>query len=1365
MSAERIQLRNGSTSYGSEQGQTYAPLSTKSTFCYLDVVSVNEELLTVRETAKRLGVHENTVRNWSQNGALDATRLPGSRFLRFRPSDVEALIAQRNSRIPTLLSERRAVSPELVTANQLKQWPVARSRDAQERFPELIRRLLIETPGFSNISIRAGDGIALEGFDGVADSLGTKFLPAGKLVFEFGVNERPESKATSDYNNRVSSTPSPATFVFATPRRWAKGAAWAKERKNEGNFADVRVVDADDLESWLLTAPSAHYWISEHLGFRPRDAVSLDKWWERFSASTKPQLPADLFLSGRRQQSDQLIKRLQNEPVHTLVQSEWADDCLGFLHASLSLASGGENITTAIVVSSADAWDSILEKPGRALLIPRFDGADVGRAINQGHHIVSVVDRSAFSRRKAEVSLPRLGRRDAADALRGAGVEPSEAERLAVLGRKSLPALCRRISLNPTISRPEWTNPPDAGILAALVLAGAWTTSSDDIAMLESMANQPWSVIEPLLGRMSTSVDPVVRKVGTCWSFVSQEEAFLLLQDSVTTDLVERSVRVAEDVVSEADPVLDLTPEEQSTAGLLGVKRRYSGMLREGLAQGLALLGSLGGEVELDNGVTAAVVAARTVRRLIERASEDDSGRRWHELAAVLPMLAEAAPDTFLDALEEDLSHAEPAVVSLFEEHSDSLRLGPTSMHHHLLWALESLCWSTEHIIDGVRVLARLCCLDPGGKSGNRPLESMTSILSGWVRHTSATREQRLQALDAVYRIADEIGWSLTFQLLPHSGRILIPPADPRFRDWKPTELSVPVTNFIQFVHDLVDRAVQHADSDPERLAQLAEALPSLPPHDRTRVVELLARGADHGLIDDQARLLLWERLRSLTAFHEQYASADWALPADVVGRLCEIASALESDSDPQRFAYLFDWHPDIPGVDRKDFNSYQAELGTLRTSALLSILKSDAGIGGVEALARRSAVPGQLGWVLGGISEVGLRDVLPWLSSSESALEEAGSMWVRRRIQLGGASWFIEALSEHELEGAAREIVIRNAPSTEDVLQALRDSSVAADETTYWEKASFDVVPSSFLGQVVVRLLDHGRIWTAIAVLADAIERTDLETDCDFASVARPLIVTALNGALNQPSAEEGPSSMTTYCIGSLLDFLAMDDDFEMKVASYEFTFFRILEHHREPTTLNRVLATRPDQFVELVTHAYRGRQDRGRELSDADQSMATQAWWVLHQWKGFPGRRDDGSLDGAVMASWVRAARLALADVDRSDVGDEMVGQALSHSPVGADGAWPAEPVRDILEAIGSRDLENGFLIGRMNARGATWRGLYDGGTQERELAENYRDWSATTRAKWPRTARILRDIAESYERDARREDTKAELDADRS
>lgn len=41
------------------------------------------DLLTVRETARRLGVHENTVRNWDEKGVLTSIRLPGSGFRRF----------------------------------------------------------------------------------------------------------------------------------------------------------------------------------------------------------------------------------------------------------------------------------------------------------------------------------------------------------------------------------------------------------------------------------------------------------------------------------------------------------------------------------------------------------------------------------------------------------------------------------------------------------------------------------------------------------------------------------------------------------------------------------------------------------------------------------------------------------------------------------------------------------------------------------------------------------------------------------------------------------------------------------------------------------------------------------------------------------------------------------------------------------------------------------------------------------------------------------------------------------------------------------------------------------------------------------
>jgi excisionase family DNA binding protein len=49
------------------------------------------ELLNVRETARVLGVHENTIRNWEARGLLHAVRLPGSGFRRFSSVDVERL--------------------------------------------------------------------------------------------------------------------------------------------------------------------------------------------------------------------------------------------------------------------------------------------------------------------------------------------------------------------------------------------------------------------------------------------------------------------------------------------------------------------------------------------------------------------------------------------------------------------------------------------------------------------------------------------------------------------------------------------------------------------------------------------------------------------------------------------------------------------------------------------------------------------------------------------------------------------------------------------------------------------------------------------------------------------------------------------------------------------------------------------------------------------------------------------------------------------------------------------------------------------------------------------------------------------------
>jgi excisionase family DNA binding protein len=50
-----------------------------------------QEFLNVRQAARELGVHENTIRSWEQRGLLHGIRLPGSGFRRFPREEVERM--------------------------------------------------------------------------------------------------------------------------------------------------------------------------------------------------------------------------------------------------------------------------------------------------------------------------------------------------------------------------------------------------------------------------------------------------------------------------------------------------------------------------------------------------------------------------------------------------------------------------------------------------------------------------------------------------------------------------------------------------------------------------------------------------------------------------------------------------------------------------------------------------------------------------------------------------------------------------------------------------------------------------------------------------------------------------------------------------------------------------------------------------------------------------------------------------------------------------------------------------------------------------------------------------------------------------
>ena len=108
-----------------------------------------------------------------------------------------------------------------------------------------------------------------------------------------------------------------------------------------------------------------------------------------------------------------------------------------------------------------------------------------------------------------------------------------------------------------------------------------------------------------------------------------------------------------------------------------------------------------------------------------------------------------------------------------------------------------------------------------------------------------------------------------------------------------------------------------------------------------------------------------------------------------------------------------------------------------------------------------------------------------------------------------------------------------------------------------------------------------------------------------------------------------------------------------------------------------------------------------------------------------------------------------------------DIHIGQHLAHAPNDADDlAWPARAVRDLIEDLASPEIEQGIATERFNMRGVTHKVAFEGGEQERVLAEQVRSWAKES-AHWPRVAKLLHELADLWDRHGQREDERAELD----
>jgi hypothetical protein len=1235
-----------------------------------------------------------------------------------------------------------------ITTAQLDAW--GRTRTSATELPGMVSDLVRATaPDITAIRFPTGEKGQVRGFDGVLDSsIEALNVPQGRSYWEFGTEAGYQAKALKDFKKRTNqlsaSDQAEATLVLVTPFTWDSSISkkkiedWETARKEESKWKTVKLIDGTQLEDWLAECPAVSAWHARNtLRVAPRYGLrSTDDFWFDFAHRYDPLLIEELLLAERDRQVHELLTGLMGPPQPLRFIADSPDEVTAFAVAAIRSAKPEVKLfleARTLVVDTADAARELVGKSNLVFLV-RGDAARApGQLGDTGPTLVPLGRQQAV---KKGTLLERPSSFAMANALEKMNLPRARAEALSKGCGRSLTALARQIP-GGTCEVPDWVE--HAQLLLPAILTGGWdSTNPLDQAVVAKLAGAgSYTEYESEVRGFVEGADPALDREGSVYKVRAPMDAFVHAGPHLGREHLALLRPVLEQVFSALEPDPDPDDPLRFRAERLP---RYSDWLRDGLATTLLLIALWQETARLDLASGEGQAFADEV--IGELPGLKTNARLLTSLKDELPVLAEAAPDVFLSALEQMLEGEGAAIRPIFDE-TAGLTF-PTSRHTGVLWALETLAWDPRRLRRVALILARLAEIDPGGRLANRPDASLVDIFLPWHPSTNAAADVRLEVIDDIVAAHPQVGWKLLVRLLPGEIQTTSGTARPRLREADLPAPPVTQRDLAVAYDALATRAIAAAVGNPSRMQELLRPMMRFAPSQRSSALQALDDTLK--IAPDNAREQLWTELRSMLRRHERYPDAEWSVPSEELAEVRRLVDAYAPSDPLVSIAELFDFR----ALERDD-------TGAAERALVVEKLYREQGAEAVLALA---AIAPMWHLVVRAIEDSQLDTArVETLLRASFAAEPGGSLATALasvyRARTGEAAALALIQELHWLSGDddATAALLFAWPDERATWQTLHELGPGVEDS-YWRhvKPFWTDGSADLLVERVTRFLKYDR---AVAGLKSALNRLDdIPTDLLFELL--DAIVDEINSG-EQPSMAPG---LLDYELEQAFKALDARDADDIQVGKREYALLPLLERQERPLRLHGLMLADPELFHSIVRDVYRGESDPPAEEVPPDPAARArwrQAYQLLSSLDRAPGFLSPNP-DQLALTAWIDQVRALGREHERFEVTDVVIGHVLAHAPADdGDQAWPHRFVRNEIERVASDELEGGIQTERFNMRGVTMRGMYDGGDQERVLVAEYQSYARASH-RWPRTSNMLERLAAGWKRDAERQDLEA-------
>lgn len=1261
----------------------------------------------------------------------------------------------------------------LLNTTDVKLW--AETIECEYLLPHLVRKLIIATidiNSIKSIQFAYGEEVQTGGYDGelLSDSENL-FVPIGESVWEFGTTNKKKAKADEDYQKRkdnpLGKDPKSTTYVNVNGKKYRDKKAWVNEKTAENFWKEVRYIDAVDIDQWLEIAPSVELWLAEKLGKPTFGIYSVEEYWRRWSDNKKIKiLPQIIAGNSRKKEVEKVKSFLQNKDNVLYIKSITKDEALIFPVAIIEQMDAHEKTSLSIktlIVDNRESFNRIIQSKTHLIIIAKFkaESTDITGALHCGHKLIvplSPSDEVGIEK----IDLPIVSNDDFENGLISMGIDSEQARLLTKNTGRNISVLRRTLELD--YIKPKWMDSINLVDIIPILLANRFSENSiGDKEIIEYLSGKKYSEYENFLKILLNQEDTPVYHINGVWRLISPTDIWLYVAKYLSKNDFENLQKTCISVLSEVSNkysiplnergVLLQTPENVS---------KFSGSLKEGLSETLAIISIFGSKYEINDIKTPESFIDTTVNQILEK-----DVVVWRSLSSNLMILAEASPTIFLNNLERIIR--DKSVVGFFEEQSGFLYssndLSP------MLWCLNIIGWMPENLMRVSIALCELINLSPDKlPTANTPYETFKSIYRIWYPQTNASAEERKLILEILLKKYPDIMFNIIYNMIASNNDSAMHVPRPMFRLFSELRNISVTYNEISYLRRFcLDSIIELSLNDLGRILMLVDLLDDI---DWDKINNVLIAIESGLTFDSEMKNTVYQKFRGFIGNHRNYPDARWALSSDTIDTIEVTALKFKTDDYILNEKYLFEGHYPIllSGKNGNDYEKQEQEILELRKGFVGKII-ADYGIEKVFELAEKvehSDFYGQALANLNSISADNKLKVYQLIDSENPKFNSLANRFIRVSEYLTDRETQIDVLKKLIGLGISMEGIVKFLLSLNccielwEYIQFMQNDEV---ESLYWKSQQGLIYTDE--KKVLIFALEKLHIFKKSILFLNVLGlniRRKVGDDFTSEEILELLEKVILNDF-------EDEARLDYHNFENILDILYSRDDYdEERGAKVELKFYFVFKgyHSPKPQNLFKLMSKKPSEYMGILSQIYLPDDEKLREeelekieRNDNSRAILEFSYQLFDKFDYIPSLNRDNILDAKELNLWVNEVRSIAKDSHRERVTDSCIGKLLAKCPINMEEnqGYPVE-IYDLIEKINSDSMKSAFEMQISNNLGVTSRGAFEGGNIERYRASYFNNLFDKTKITHPNVSIIFKNLSKRYIQEGNWEDDNALL-----